>query len=159
MAKYKLNPNGVTDTETGACIPEASDNRHWVEYQEWLAEGNVPDPDLNDYLAQAKAVKCAGIWAEANRRIDAVGAGYTADSSDTSYPAKATRKAKQHLKRLTKLAKGQALNPAEEAEHDAYDVYLDWADAVGDAAVLGCDAVELAVSIEEIDAVVVTWPV
>lgn len=45
MAKYKLNGNGVNDTETGACIPPDEGNRHWREYQEWLAEGNSPDPE------------------------------------------------------------------------------------------------------------------
>jgi hypothetical protein len=44
MAKYKLKDGGVIDTETGAHIPNAEDNRHWRFYQEWLAEGNTPDP-------------------------------------------------------------------------------------------------------------------
>ena len=44
MAKYKLVDNGVLDTETGAYIPNAEGNRHWQEYQEWLAAGNTPDP-------------------------------------------------------------------------------------------------------------------
>jgi hypothetical protein len=44
MAKYKLIENGVFDTETGANIPDDAGNRHWVEYQEWLAEPNTPDP-------------------------------------------------------------------------------------------------------------------
>ncbi len=44
MAKYKLTEYGVLDTETGANIPDADDNRHWVEYQEWLAVPNTPDP-------------------------------------------------------------------------------------------------------------------
>jgi hypothetical protein len=44
MAKYKLTESGVLDTETGAHIPNNEGNRHWREYQEWLAEGNTPDP-------------------------------------------------------------------------------------------------------------------
>lgn len=44
MAKYKLTENGVYDTETGANIPEDDRNRDWMEYQEWLAEPNTPDP-------------------------------------------------------------------------------------------------------------------
>lgn len=44
MAKYKLTESGVLDTETGANIPNAEGNRHWQEYQEWLAEPNTPDP-------------------------------------------------------------------------------------------------------------------
>jgi hypothetical protein len=42
--KYKLTEDGVIDTETGASIPNAEGNRHWREYQEWLAAGNTPDP-------------------------------------------------------------------------------------------------------------------
>jgi len=44
MAKYKLTEDGVLDTETSANIPDSTGNRHWVEYQEWLGEGNTPDP-------------------------------------------------------------------------------------------------------------------
>lgn len=44
MAKYKLQENGVLDTETGGNIPDSMDNRHWVEYQEWLTDDNTPDP-------------------------------------------------------------------------------------------------------------------
>lgn len=43
MAKYKLTKNGVQDTEHNLSIPEAPGNRHWQEYQAWLAEGNTPD--------------------------------------------------------------------------------------------------------------------
>lgn len=44
MAKYKLTEIGVQNTETGDYIPNAEGNRHWRAYQEWLAEGNTPDP-------------------------------------------------------------------------------------------------------------------
>jgi len=46
MAKYKLQQNGVLDTETGANIPDDPANRHWAEYQEWLAVPNDPDPEF-----------------------------------------------------------------------------------------------------------------
>jgi len=42
--KYELTENGVKDLETGAFIPNAEGNRHWKEYQAWLAEGNTPRP-------------------------------------------------------------------------------------------------------------------
>ena len=45
IKSYKLADYGVVDTETGAFIPKAEGNRHWQEYQGWLAEGNTPDPD------------------------------------------------------------------------------------------------------------------
>lgn len=44
MAKYKIQDSGVLDTEAGAFIPNAPGNRHWQEYQEWIAQGNIPDP-------------------------------------------------------------------------------------------------------------------
>lgn len=42
--KYKLQENGVFDTEENLSIPNSSFNRHWIEYQEWLGAGNTPDP-------------------------------------------------------------------------------------------------------------------
>jgi hypothetical protein len=45
MAAYQLTPNeSVIRTEDGACIPNDPANRDWVEYQQWLAVGGVPDP-------------------------------------------------------------------------------------------------------------------
>ena len=46
MADYQLtaNDNTVIRTEDQACIPNDPANRDWVEYQNWLALGNVPDP-------------------------------------------------------------------------------------------------------------------
>jgi hypothetical protein len=38
-------------------VPNSDDNRHWRKYQEWLAEGNTPDPaftpeELSDMAIQ-----------------------------------------------------------------------------------------------------------
>lgn len=48
MAKYKLTASAATvhDTETGEFIPDDPANRHWRSYQEWLAAGNIPDPQF-----------------------------------------------------------------------------------------------------------------
>lgn len=41
---YKLQDNGVLRLEDNAVIPADPQNRHWQEYQVWLAEGNTPEP-------------------------------------------------------------------------------------------------------------------
>lgn len=56
MAKYKLQQSGVKDTETNAVIPCDPANRHWQEYQDWLAEGNTPDPEYTQEELDAQAV-------------------------------------------------------------------------------------------------------
>ncbi len=58
MAKYKLRNNkiydssgnvssvyeDILDTETNTSIPKTTDNRHYNEYLDWVAEGNTADP-------------------------------------------------------------------------------------------------------------------
>jgi hypothetical protein len=45
MADYKLLPGGgVYHRLSGRSIPPDPANRHWQEYQRWLAAGNVPEP-------------------------------------------------------------------------------------------------------------------
>ena len=41
---YKLLRSGVKRLADNACIPPASDNLDWVEYQKWLAVPNTPQP-------------------------------------------------------------------------------------------------------------------
>ena len=41
---YMLAKWGVIRASDGASIPEADDNRDWQAYQEWVTEGNTPDP-------------------------------------------------------------------------------------------------------------------
>ena len=54
MADYQLTAyDSVIRTADGACIPNDPANRDWVEYQEWLDAGGVPDPvkpPINPYL-------------------------------------------------------------------------------------------------------------
>ena len=54
MKKYKLIENGVLDQETESFIPNTPSNRHWREYQEWLSEGNIPDPQYTEEELQKK---------------------------------------------------------------------------------------------------------
>jgi hypothetical protein len=45
MSDYRLLPTGgVLHVPTGRSIPDAPGNRHWEEYQRWLAAGNTPEP-------------------------------------------------------------------------------------------------------------------
>ena len=40
---YKLIPMGVLLNGVSH-VPESIGNRHWQAYQDWLSEGNTPDP-------------------------------------------------------------------------------------------------------------------
>jgi hypothetical protein len=45
MADYQLTATDVViRTADGATIPSDPANRDWIEYQDWLAAGGVPDP-------------------------------------------------------------------------------------------------------------------
>jgi hypothetical protein len=45
MADYQLTAtDAVIRTADGALIPADPANRDWIEYQDWLVAGGVPDP-------------------------------------------------------------------------------------------------------------------
>ncbi len=111
MAKYKLQQSGVLDTETNAFIPNDPANRHWQEYQVWLAVPNVPDPEFTlQELKDKKKVEING-WRE-----DAL-AALTVDHGGNTYDA--DKLARENLtSTLTAIQAGVAVpNP------------LDWRDA------------------------------
>ncbi len=41
---YKLTQSGVRRLSDNSDIPNDPANRDWGKYQEWLAEGNIPEP-------------------------------------------------------------------------------------------------------------------
>ena len=54
---YKLTDgNSVIRLADGACIPMAKGNRDFCIYEEWLAEGNIPQPAHTDEELQAKLI-------------------------------------------------------------------------------------------------------
>lgn len=65
---YRLNPDGtsVTRIEDGATIPFDPENRHYFEYQKWIAEGNNPEPF--ETVQDIKGRQWNAIKAERDRR-------------------------------------------------------------------------------------------
>lgn len=56
---------GIKDTEQGWSIPLAEGNRHYRMYQEWVGEGNTPDPAYTFAERQTMAIaSLGGILAE-----------------------------------------------------------------------------------------------
>ena len=72
--KYKLQENGVYDTETGQTIPNSTGNRHWRQYLEWVALGNTADPEFTtqEIYDKALADKIQELKNEGLSRIQAV---------------------------------------------------------------------------------------
>ena len=66
--KYKLMERGVKRID-GACIPDDIGNRDWEEYLEWVAEGNVPDPEFTpeEIDEMAKQDEIAGLKRDLRR--------------------------------------------------------------------------------------------
>lgn len=44
MARYKLTESGVYDKNKNLFIPSDTRNRDFIAYQNWVNEGNTPDP-------------------------------------------------------------------------------------------------------------------
>lgn len=65
---YKQTPSGtfVIRKKDGAYIPQDPANKDWQEYQEWLSDGNMPDPA--ETAESARARMWEAVKAERDRR-------------------------------------------------------------------------------------------
>ncbi len=89
MARFKLQQNGVLDTTSGAHIPNDPANRHWQDYQDWLAgtgdyDGDgaqTPDPEFTLQELKDKKKVEINAWRE-----EALGA-LTVDHGGNTYDA------------------------------------------------------------------------
>lgn len=52
MAKYRRTNSGSVQRDDGASIPPDPANHDWLEYLDWVAAGNDPDPCENGETAQ-----------------------------------------------------------------------------------------------------------
>ena len=65
---YKLiGTKSVKRLTDGACIPFANGNRDYEEYKQWLAEGNIPEPEFTP--EQLDAQRISQIKAKASELI------------------------------------------------------------------------------------------
>lgn len=62
---YKQSEGESVTTDTGLWIPADPENTDWQAYQQWLAEGNTPDPRFSE--DELKAKKLAEVSLEVTR--------------------------------------------------------------------------------------------
>lgn len=116
MAKYKLTENGVFDTERKLSIPNAPGNRHWREYQEWLAEGNTPDPMYS--LDELRELKVQEVKATAGQLIK------------THYPEYKQRNMLARMLELRDTKDERSLTADEQNEYLSLKSVWNWVKAV-----------------------------
>lgn len=80
---YQLTLNGVVRLSDNAHIPQAEGNRDWVEYQQWVAEGNEPEPMPAIALNDARAKRLEDNNASYEAATSAITADYPQSEKDT----------------------------------------------------------------------------
>lgn len=69
MSEYQLTAtDAVIRTADGATIPNDPDNRDWIEYQDWLDDGGVPDPYVKPPKVLLRTVDWVGRFTNAEYR-------------------------------------------------------------------------------------------
>lgn len=79
---YKRTSEGAVRLEDGAIIPSDERNRDWLEYQQWLAAGNVPDPEFT--LEEAKTLRLSRVTAARTAALAALTVAWGGDLWDAN---------------------------------------------------------------------------
>ena len=141
MARYRLMPVGVYDTQDGKRLIPSS-GEPWDAYQAWLAAGNVPDPYVPptpppETLAQAKVRKLQQIKTTGLARMQ------------TRFPALQTFDAVQLVREVILSVAPAARQPTADFQWLG-DTYTPRRNAA--------DQVIAATTIAQVDAVTPAWP-
>jgi hypothetical protein len=65
MADYRLSKNGVIRNADSANIPNSPGNADWEKYQDWVALGNTPDPEVIVTLTLDEEIAQQSDWLRA----------------------------------------------------------------------------------------------
>ena len=70
MAEYQLTATDVViHTPTQSHIPNDPANRHRVEYEQWLADGGVPDPHVPLEVPPPSLMPACAVYSSAAQSI------------------------------------------------------------------------------------------
>lgn len=106
MADYKLRNSGVIRAADGAYIPNDERNSNWLQYQQWVTDGNTPDQEYTiDELRDSAISKVEGM-------VDSL-----VDASTSNSP----RKKRKSLARSIMLLRKELKSSATQAEIDELD--------------------------------------
>lgn len=96
---YKISGTGVTRLADGACIPNDTGNRDWVEYKAWCLKGNTAAPELSpaDITAKRRAAIAARRFKAETAGLSVGGVSvYTDRTTQNKLTAAAFRASRDH---------------------------------------------------------------